>query len=235
MMQDFSIPEPGESSYGKARYLLVLGEDVTGLTTEGYVSGGTDPDTPVLEDSGVTVKRYESDLDTIFRTILTDALARRMDTEDIMYTDLDFETCYRVILERFYQSGLPENLSEWNGTGCIEDFISESFTMDRVSWVSAQVTVPAGGSVTVEASFAKAGSFDYACAHTKNRGVYGYDLVTELGSNLACTAQTATLADRGLITIVRQNFGFDLKNGVNTVPLDPDTEHYYLEVRRAAE
>ena len=87
----------------------------------------------------------------------------------------------------------------------------------------------------MEASFAKAGSFDYACAHTKNRGVYGYDLVTELGSNLACTAQTATLADRGLITIVRQNFGFDLKNGVNTVPLDPDTEHYYLEVRRAAE
>ena len=152
-----------------------------------------------------------------------------------MYTDLDFETCYRAILDRFYQSGLPENLSEWTGTGCIEDFISESFTMDRVSWMSAQVTVPAGGSVTVEASFAKAGSFDYTCAHTKNRGVYGYDMTTQLGSNLACTSQTATLEDRGFIEIVRQNFGFDLKNGVNTVPLDPDTEHYYLEVRRAAD
>ena len=65
--------------------------------------------------------------------------------------------------------------------------------------------------------------------------MYGYDLVTKLGSNLVCTEQTATLEDRGLIQIVRQNFGFDLKNGVNTVPLDPDTEHYYLEVRRAAE
>ena len=235
MMQDFSIPEPGESSYGKTRYLLVLGADISGLTTGGYVTGGNDPDTPALENSGVTVTRYESDFGTIFRTILADALARRMDTEDIMYTDLDFETCYRAILDRFWQSGLPENLSEWYGTGCIEDFISESFTMDRVSWVSAQVTVPAGGTVTVEASFAKAGSFDYACAHTKNRGVYGYDLVTKLGSNLVCTEQTATLEDRGLIQIVRQNFGFDLKNGVNTVPLDPDTEHYYLEVRRAAD
>lgn len=235
MIQDFSIPEPGESSYGKTRYLLVLGADVTGLTTSGYVTGGTDPDTPVLEDSGVTVKRYESDLDTIFRTILADALAQRLDEDDQRYVGLDFETCYRVILDRFYQSGLPENLSEWTGTGCIEDFISESFTMDRVSWASAQVTVPAGGSVTVEASFAKAGSFDYTCAHTKNRGVYGYDLVTKLGSNLTCTEQSATLEDRGLIEIVRQNFGFDLENGVKTVTLDPAEEHYYLEVKRLTE
>ena len=233
MVQDFSIPEPGDSSYGKPRYLLVLGEDVAGLTTGGYAAGGFEADTPALADSGVTVTRYESDLDTMFRTILADALARRMDTQDMMYAALDFETCYRAILDRFYQSGLPENLAQWQGTGALEDFISESFTVDRVSWVSAQITVPAGGSVTVEASFAKAGSFDYACAHTKNRGVYGYDLVTELGSNLACTAQTATLEDRGQIQIVRQNFGFDLENGVNTVALDPEVEHYYLEVRRA--
>ena len=235
MIQDFSIPEPGEADYGSTRCLVVLGEDVTGLTTGGYITGGTDPDTPILEDTGVTVKRYESDLDTIFRTILADALARRLDEDDQRYVGLDFETCYRVILERFYQSGLPENLSEWNGTGCIEDFISESFTMDRVSWVSAQVTVPAGGSVTVEASFAKAGSFDYTCAHTKNRGVYGYDLVTKLGSNLACTSQTATLEDRGFIEIIRQNFGFDLENDVKTVTLDPAEEYYYLEVKRLTE
>ena len=235
MIQNFSIPEPGEPDYGSTRCLVVLGEDVTGLTTGGYVTGGTDPDTPVLEDSGVTVKRYESDLDTIFRTILADALARRLDEDDQRYVGLDFETCYRVILERFYQSGLPENLSGWNGTGCIEDFISESFTMDRVSWVSAQITVPAGGSVTVEATFAKAGSFDYSCAHTENQSIKGYDLVTQLGSNLACTGQTATLEDQGLIEIVRQNFGFDLEGGVNTVTLDPAEKHYYLEVRRITE
>ena len=208
---------------------------MTDLTTGGYVTGGFDADTPTLENCGVTVTRYESDLDTIFRTILTDALARRMDENDERYVGLDFETCYRAILDRFYQSGLPENRSEWNGTGCMEDFISESFYMDRVSWVSAQVTVPAGGSVTVEASFAKAGSFDYACANTRNHGVYGYDLVPKLGSNLACTSQSATLEDRGLIKIVRQNFGFDLETGVNTVTLDSSEDRYYLEVRRLTE
>ena len=81
----------------------------------------------------------------------------------------------------------------------------------------------------------KEASIDFACANTEHRGICGYDLVTELGSNLACTAQTATLADRGFIEIVRQNFGFDLENGVNTVTLDQAQEHYYLEVRRAAE
>lgn len=235
MVQDFSIPGPEDPEYGDSRYLLVLGADVTDLTTGGYVTGGFDTDTPALENCGVTVTRYESGLDTIFRTILTDALAQRMDENDERYVGLDFETCYRAILDRFYQSGLPENRSEWNGTGCMEDFISESFYMDRVSWVSAQLTVPAGGSVTVEASFAKAGSFDYACANTRNHGVYGYDLAPKLGSNLACTSQSATLEDRGLIKIVRQNFGFDLETGVNTVTLDPSEDRYYLEVRRLTE
>ena len=59
--------------------------------------------------------------------------------------------------------------------------------------------------------------------------------MSKLGSNLACTEQTATLEDRGLIEIVRQNFGFDLENGVNTVTLDPEQEHYYLEVKRLTE
>ena len=107
--------------------------------------------------------------------------------------------------------------------------------LDRVCWLEAQVTVPAGGSVELTAAMTKEASIDFACANTEHRGICGYDLVTELGSNLTCTEQTATLVDRGQIQIVRQNFGFDLENGINTVTLDPDTEHYYLEVRRAAE
>ena len=235
MLREYSIPEPRESSYGSSCYLLILGEDVDSLTTGGYVTGGVDPDTPVLENSGVTVTRYESDLDTMFRTILSQALERRLDESDERYVGLDFETCYRVILERFYQSGLPENLSEWQGTGSLEDFISESFYIDRVNWVSARITVPAGESLTVEAAFTKASSHDYACSNARNQGISGYDLVTKLGSNLTCTEQTATLEDRGLIEIIRQNFGFDLENGVNTVTLDPGTDRYYLEVRRIPE
>ena len=73
------------------------------------------------------------------------------------------------------------------------------------------------------------GSFDYACAQTKNRGVTGYDLTTVLGSDLTFTGQTAQLTGWEQVEIVRQNFGFDPENGITQVPLT--LEHYYLEVR----
>ena len=59
----------------------------------------------------------------------------------------------------------------------------------------------------------------------------GYDMVTRLGSNLIFTEQTASLEDRGRIEIVRQNFGFDIENGIDEVELDMEEPHYYLEVR----
>lgn len=103
--------------------------------------------------------------------------------------------------------------------------------MKRVFYLEAEVTVPAGGSVRLTAETLKEGSCDYHCAHTENQGVYGYDMVTRLGSNLACTGQTAVLEDRGQIEIVRQNFGFDPERGVTLVELDPNQEQYYLEVK----
>ena len=103
-------------------------------------------------------------------------------------------------------------------------------SVDRVFYLEAEIIIPAGESVALTVEMVKAGSCDHYCTHTENQGVYGYDMVTELGSNLTCTRQSAGLEDRGQIEIVRENFGFDLKNGVKTVELDPAAEHYYLEV-----
>ena len=104
---------------------------------------------------------------------------------------------------------------------------------ERIVSAEAGLTIPAGESVPVEAALPKEASFDFACAHTENRGIYGYDLVTQLGSALSFTCQTAALAHTEQIAIVRQNFGFDLAAGLTSVPLEPDQEYYYLEVRRS--
>ena len=80
--------------------------------------------------------------------------------------------------------------------------------------------------------FRKDPSYDHYCAATENNGVSGYDLVTALGSNLTITKQTARLEDRGQIEIVRQNFGFDIANGIDEVSLDLNVPHYYLEVKK---
>lgn len=238
MIQGFSIPQEGEPRYGQTFYLLVIGEDVSNMTVGGYVTGGTDPDTEELEGCGVTVERYESDLDTMLRKILTpvwEEESQKTYEQDGSELSVDFDTWYRAFLEHLLAYGvLSPTAMERYGTGWLEELESDVRSIDRVCWLEAEVTVPARGSVTVSAQMNKEESCDFYCAHTENQGVSGYDLVTSLGSNLTCTGQTATLEDRGQIEIVRQNFGFDLENGVKTVALDLSTEHYYLEVKRLA-
>jgi hypothetical protein len=64
-------------------------------------------------------------------------------------------------------------------------------------------------------------------------GVYGYDMVIRLGSNIDFTGMSAEIINTQEIEIVRQNFGFELPNGITSVTLDMNVEHYYIEVRGA--
>ena len=230
MVKSFSIPERGAPEDGQPYYLLVLGKDVDELTVGGYVTGGTDADDPELEGCGVTVERYESDLDTMLREVLTLYCGQRTEGGQL---DTDF-------LERYLQSVVEQLLaygvlspgdSQRYDAWQLEDVFSLARSSSRVCWLEAQVTVPAGGSLTVTASMEKESSYDYSCEQS-NEGGRSYDLMTTLGSNLSCTRQTATLEDRGQIEILWQNFGFDLEAGIKTVELDAETEHYFLIVRR---
>ncbi len=236
MIRGFSIPEEGDSRYGQTCYLLVVGEDVENMTVGGYVTGGTDPDTRELEGCGVSVERYESDLDTMLRQILEPAWEERSQEsyqQDGRELNVDFEVWYRAFLEHLLSYGVVSyGAAERYSAGMLEELENDVSSVDRVCWVEAEVTIPAGGSVTVSAQMNKEESYDFYCTNSENQGVSGYDLVTALGSNLRCTEQTATLEDRGQVEIIRQNFGFDLENGEKTVMLDPGIEHYYLEVKR---
>ena len=205
----------------------MVGDDIRNLTTGAYVTGGTDADTKELESAGVSVERYTSDLESALRMAAELIYGER---ERLQYSGADFEMYFGLFKEYLCSYGvLSDQGAERYDTGWLEDL--EADVVDRVFYLEAEVTVPAGGSVRLAAKMVKEGSYDFYCTHTKNQGVYGYDLVTGLGSNLTCTGQRATIEDRGLIEIVRQNFGFDLENGVKTVDLDPAQEHYYLEVR----
>ena len=126
---------------------------------------------------------------------------------------------------------LSEDTAARYDSGYIEEL--DIVGVDRVFWLESEITVPAGKSVVLEATLEKEPSYDFHCTTTDNKGVSGYDLVTMLGSNLAFTQQTARLEDREQIEIVRQNFGFDLANGIKEVKLDVTNPHYYLEVRSA--
>jgi len=126
----------------------------------------------------------------------------------------------------------PKQRYEW---ALLDELVNEIATHERILYLSFELTVPAGGSVSVEIEQYKPASFDFECTGSENAGIDGYDMVTTLGSGLSFSKQTAAISEYNNIEIVRQNFGFDLENGINEVSLDVNEPHYYLEVRKKAE
>lgn len=231
MGQGFSIPRSFQPDYGEPFYLIILGNDVENMEIDGYVTGGWDTEKK-LDNFGVDVQRYETDLDSILRN----AVRYIYDNNSWQYSEnlsVDFDTYYGLFCDYLTTYGiLSEDCRDRYDNGWLAE-LSEVGHVDRVCYLQVEVTIPAGGAAVVTAAMTKPASFDYYCAHTDNQNVKGYDMVTQLGSTLSFADQSATLLDHGLIEIVRQNFGFDLTRNIKTVDLDPAAEHYYLEVKRA--
>ena len=230
MGRGFSIREEGERWYGNPYYLIVIGDDVQNMTSQGYVTGGWDTKNEV--ESGVTITRTESDLESALREAASFYYGELTDVQNYVEADPEygFEMYYGLLKEHLVAYGvLSEKEIDRYASGWIEEL--DIVGVDRVFWLEAEITIPAGESVTLTAAFEKEPSFDFSCADTANKGISGYDMVTALGSNLIFTQQTACLEDRGQIEIVRQNFGFDLENGIKEVKLDLTVPHYYLEVK----
>ena len=229
MGRDFSIPQPGGTGYGVSKYIIVIGEDVENMNYQGYATGGWD--TKKTIESGVTITRTESNLEDALRTAATYQYQELIDAWNYFQDEpvYGFEMYFGLMKEHLMEYGvLSENGAERYDNGMIEDL--DVAGVARVFWLEAEIMIPAGMSVKLDATFEKTPSFDFDCI-TENKGISGYDLVTKLGSNLTFTEQTTKLEDRGQIEIVRQNFGFDLVNGITKVELDLNEPHYYLEVR----
>ena len=114
--------------------------------------------------------------------------------------------------------------------GRLDDLLQDAETVQRVCYAAAEITIPAGGTVCVEAVFRKPHSFDFFGFY--NELVDGYGIMTT-GSALTLQNQTARLDTHGLVTIYGQNFEFDGQG--NAVPLSAQTEYYYLNLTAGSE
>ena len=114
--------------------------------------------------------------------------------------------------------------------GRLDDLLQDAETVQRVCYAAAEITIPAGSTVCVEAVFRKPHSFDFFGFY--NELVDGYGIMTT-GSALTLQNQTARLDTHGLVTIYGQNFEFDGQG--NAVPLSAQTEYYYLNLTAGSE
>ena len=134
--------------------------------------------------------------------------------------------------EYMYDYGLlNESPMERYAEGMLEDIFSETRYVGRIMYLTFDVTVPAEGELTVTAEMGKPASMDYYGGRGNPRR-NGFDMVTQLGSVLTFTKQTASLSNTKEIEIIRQNFGFDIENAVTKVELDVNEPHYYMDVNR---
>ena len=218
-IREFSIHD-GHGRRPEAELLLVLGEDLTDLDVTYHVTGGSDPETPTLDNAGVTVTRHESTLGLVLDWVLQDWQRQRRTPEL-----LDTDTRYRLLTQWWQDDWAEIN----RRGGMLEDALDQVEGSSRAFWAEAVITIPAGETVELEATSRKPPSFDFY-GEGGSDSLRGYDLMPWLDTNLTFTAQTATLVTQDQVEVVNQNFGFDPAEGILTVPLDPNEPHYYLEV-----
>lgn len=216
------------------KLLVVLGEDIGAYTLAGYENGGCEKE---IDGVSCTVTRRESTLDEVLDMLCRNYLETYADwqlgMDDAEVAAVPYSLFRRAVSELMAQYGplAGDNTVDRYDSGRLDDLISEAMSQKRVLCLAVPVTVPADGQVDITFKLWKEPSFDYGCSGSENVGLQGYDFVTRLGSNLDFTEQRAALASTDNIQIERQNFDFNLENGVTEVVLDMETEHYYLEIR----
>ena len=230
----YFVPD-GKRNEPEMKLLVVLGEDIGDYALQGYQDGGCDRGEEI-DGVSCTVTRGETTLDAVLDRLCRDYAERyargRARDQDNAFDAVPF-TMYRgAVAELLAQYGpLSGAPMDRYADGRLDDILAETLSHDRVLYLGFPVTVPAGGSVSVECRLWKEPSYDFGGSGSENVGLQGYDLAVRLGSGLAFTRQSAALVNTENVEITGQNFGFDPETGVTGVELDLEQEHYYLEVR----
>ncbi len=231
--RSYNIPESFNPDYGEPKYLIVLGEDITDLKLQGYRDGGCD-DGEEIDGVTADIQRYEAPLYEIInelfissRSHLNPEHAEQTEIVDIASDELLFG-CFADMLNDF--GVLSDDPAERYRHGDLQEVWIEALNLDRVMYLTFEVTIPANSSISVTAEMTKDASIDFV---GKNVNRNGYDMMTALASNLTFTSQKASISNTEYIEIICQNFGFDPENGITEVALDLNQPHYFLEVCKA--
>lgn len=205
-------------------YIIVVGADLESYSIQGYKgsygnSGGDDP----VDGVGCSVEKFQSTLGEMLRMAVAD------DTEEITAESY-------TILEEYLDLTLQLAMEQMNDFGIYEPRYRrltasayESYGAERVFYAEVEVTIPAGGSVTLEIQRIQDKSYSHDSGDA-------YDLATTLGSNLTYREQRVSVYGWDWIKIphliTKQNYDFDPENGITEMTLDLNKPHYWLEISK---
>ena len=203
---DYFVASPRQA---ERHDLIFLGDVPASYTVQGYVNGG-------LEEK-------QDDI-TGSIEILTMTLGEYL--HGITESELEYQTAADLLT----RTVLSENGLRRYEPAMLEEILQGNRAVQRVFYAAFNATVPAGGTVELTASYRKEASYNFYAGPESETDLYGFDLLTTLGSSLSFTEQTAslTLPDRNVI-VSANSFGF---TDGGAVSLDVSEPYYYLELRR---
>ena len=171
-----AISFPTVSGETETKILIVLGDDIGDYVLQGYADGGCDQE---IDGVSCTVTRRETTLADVL-----DLLCRAYQAEFEQFSlGRGQESPFRYLSQAQYQGigvaalgavrPLLRHPKDRYSDGRLDEILMEALSQERVLYLSFPVTVPAGGSVTVAASFWKAPSYDYGLLWFGERGPPG--------------------------------------------------------------
>lgn len=199
--------------------LIVLGADIDYTLLADYGM-----DAPALTGADCAVVRRETTLGEALTALCRTELA-----EQKAASGVSLELYVKAAAELLTVYGpLSDAPMDRYADGRLDDLLSEALTMDRILYLAVPVTVPAGGSAEVTASFWKRPSYDFGGSGTGREGLQGFEVLTTAGSSLTFTGQTAAVTHTEGVEIAGENFGLDSDG---TALLDLAAPRYGLELR----
>jgi len=188
------------------------------------------------EEVTVCMTKRETTVAEVLETMVAEKLNTVMSENDNIKEEMK-ELLYLRAAHMFC------DMYQWNADGVvtaeddvfyansISDIIHYIFEEESVYLLAETITIPAGGSVTVEFEYLKHGNHQTYESQEALRDNYGYDNMPNLGTNVEYKQMKTAIMENGNIRIEDQNYGFDLDAGIREVELELDAERYYMIVK----
>ena len=225
---DYFVPD-GVQGESDLKMLIVLGEDLENYTLQGYADGACEE---AIDGVRCTVTREETTLGTVL-TELCRAVTERYQDSSRDFSSLPLSVYEKAAAEFLAgYSPLSDAPVDRYADGRLDDLLWDVLAQSRILYLAVPVTVPAGGSVEISASFWKEPSYDFGGSGTGREGLQGFDLLTTAGSALDFTGQYVLAVNTGGADLAAQDMGLRWEAGsAEKSALDPGQSHYSLKIR----
>ncbi len=247
----YSIPKEGENPYHKDKhYLIILGQDTPKVTIEAQSTGGWDGYDGTssklrnnLKNAGADLKREEMSLDEALDLALPilydnykgnqesrqrNSASWKIENHNIPSYTLSYEEFKALYIKELFETGaLSEKPMMRYEDGNID--LMDVTNTQRIIFAEFEIELGENQTSQITISSYKQGSYDYY-GERNEQGVFGYDLLSKIGSSIDLDKFETEIIDYGKLDIVERNFAFDLEKNIKRLSLSKDQDHYYMEV-----